>query len=111
MALERDSSGDFERLLAAEGSEHYLLRLYVAGMTPRSADALARIKAVCEEHLRGRYELEVIDIYQQPALVQEGQIVVTPTLIKVLPAPLRRLIGDLMDEEKVLRGLNIRGQA
>ena len=103
-----DSTEDFERLLAASDSEKYLIRLYFAGMTLRSTEALARTKAVCEEHLQGRYELEVIDIYQQPELAREGQIIVTPTLIKVLPVPLRRLVGDLLDTEKVLRGLDIK---
>jgi circadian clock protein KaiB len=97
-----------ERLLEQPDREHYLLRLCVAGVTPRSNEVLARIKAVCEEHLQGRYELEVIDIHQQPDLAKEHQIVVTPTLIKVLPLPLRRLVGDLLGTEQVLRGLNIR---
>ncbi len=97
----------YERLVEESGQEAYLLRLYVAGVTPRSSDALARIKALCEEHLSGRYELEVIDIHQQPELAQENQIVVTPTLIKVLPPPLRRLVGDLLGTEEVLKGLNI----
>jgi circadian clock protein KaiB len=110
MMNKQDNSQEFERLLAESGSEKYLIRLYVAGLTLRSSETLARIKSVCEEHLEGRYDLEVIDIYQQPELAQEGQIVVTPTLIKVLPAPLRRLVGDLLDTEKVLRGLNIKRQ-
>ena len=104
----RDSTAAFERGLAEAGRENYLLRLYVSGVTPRSTETLARIKAVCEEHLAGRYELEVIDIRQQPDLARESQIVVTPTLIKVLPPPLRRLVGDLLETEEVLRGLNIR---
>lgn len=103
----RDSAGAFERLAEAAAREPYLLRLFVSGMTPRSRAALERIRAVCEEHLAGRYELEVIDIYQQPDLAREHQIVVTPTLVKVSPAPLRRLVGDLLETEHVLRGLNI----
>ena len=86
---------------------HYVLRLFVTGMTPRSTDAIARIKAICEEHLNDRYELEVIDIYQQPDAAKGEQIVATPTLIKKLPAPLRRLVGDLSDKQRVLLGLNI----
>jgi circadian clock protein KaiB len=86
---------------------HYVLRLFVTGMTPRSTEAIARIKAICEEHLNGRYELEVIDIYQQPDVAKGEQIVATPTLIKKLPAPLRRLVGDLSDKQRVLLGLNI----
>ena len=108
MPQEPNNVDEFERLLAETSAEKYLLRLYVAGMTPRSSETLARIKAVCEEHLRERYELEVIDIFQQPHLAEAGQVVATPTLVKVLPKPLRRLVGDLLDTEKVLRGLNIR---
>ena len=103
----RDSADVFERLVEAAGREAYLLRLFVAGATPRSRETLERIKAVCEEHLAGRYELEVIDIRQQPELAREHQIVVTPTLVKVLPPPLRRLVGDLLETEQVLRGLNV----
>ena len=88
----------------------YLLRLFVTGMTPRSTQAIARIKAICEEYLGGRYDLEVIDIYQQPAVAKQEQIIATPTLIKKLPPPLRRLVGDLSDKRRVLLGLNIRGQ-
>jgi circadian clock protein KaiB len=107
----RDSTEAFEHHLEESGREAYLLRLYVAGVTPRSGEVLARIKAVCEEHLRGRYELEVIDIRQHPDRARDGQIIVTPTLIKVLPPPLRRLVGDLLETEEVLRGLNIRRRA
>lgn len=102
-----DDTAVYERLLLDPKQEDYLLRLYVAGATDRSRDALARIKAVCEEHLAGRYALEIVDIHQQPELAREEQIVVTPTLIKVLPPPLRRLVGDLLQTENVLRGLNI----
>ena len=89
--------------------EIHQLRLFVSGMTPRSTDAIARIKAICEEHLVGCYELEVIDIYQHPTVAREEQIVATPTLIKRLPAPPRRLVGDLSDTKRVLLGLDIRG--
>lgn len=88
--------------------ERYTLRLYVTGMTRRSAEAIARIKAICEEHLNGRYTLDVIDIYQHPALARDEQIIAAPTLIKVLPKPLRRLIGNLSDNERVLCGLDLR---
>lgn len=89
-------------------SEIHQLRLFVSGMTPRSTDAIARIKAICEEHLVGCYELEVIDIYQHPAVARDEQIVATPTLIKRLPPPPRRLVGDLSDTTRVLLGLDIR---
>jgi circadian clock protein KaiB len=90
----------------AEGKT-YVFRLYVTGMTPRSSRAISTIKAICEEHLQGRYNLEVIDIYQQPALAKAEQIIATPTLVKKLPVPLRRFIGDLSDRERVLFGLNL----
>lgn len=89
----------------------YVLRLYVTGMTPRSTQAVATIKSVCEEHLAGRYDLEVIDIYQNPVLARDEQIIAAPTLVKKLPAPLRRLIGDLSDTERVLLGLDLRQKA
>jgi len=87
--------------------DRYELRLYVTGMTPRSTAALATIKAICEEHLAGRYELEVIDIYQQPMLAKDEQIVACPTLVKRLPAPVRRFIGNLSDRDRVLLGLDL----
>jgi circadian clock protein KaiB len=90
------------------GKGRYLLRLYVAGTTPRSTKAIANLKSICEEHLADRYDLEVIDIYQQPALGKGEQIIAVPTLIKKLPLPMRKLIGDMSDMEKVLFGLDIR---
>ena len=86
----------------------YLLRLYVAGSTPQSARAIASIKAVCEQRLKGRYSLEVIDIYQQPRLARDEQIVAVPTLIKSLPRPLRLLVGDMSQLERVLIGLDLK---
>lgn len=88
--------------------ERYVLRLYVTGMTPRSIRALENVRIICEEHLRGQYELEVIDIYQQPALAKGEQIIAAPTLIKKLPLPLRRVVGDMSSTERVLLGLDIR---
>lgn len=93
---------------AQSDSARYVLRLYVAGMTPRSMQSVISIKNICDEHLAGRYELDVIDLYQQPVLAKGDQIVATPTLIKRLPAPIRRLIGDLSDTERVLVGLNLK---
>jgi circadian clock protein KaiB len=86
----------------------YVLRLYVAGITPRSEEAIRNVKAICEEHLAGRYDLQIVDIYQQTVLAKGEQIVAAPTLIKKLPLPLRRLIGSMADEEKVLVGLDLR---
>jgi len=87
--------------------ERYILKLYVTGMTNRSARAIENLQTFCEKHLAGRYELQVIDVYQQPELTRSEQIVAIPTLIKKLPLPLRRLIGDMSDEERVLVGLDI----
>lgn len=92
---------------AATAPCEYRLRLFISGATPRSAMAIANIKEIGETHLRGNYELEVIDAYQQADLVRDQQVVVLPTLIKSLPLPLRRLVGDLSDEDKVLVGLGI----
>jgi circadian clock protein KaiB len=89
-------------------SVRYVLRLYVTGMTPRSTRAVENVRTICEEHLQGRYDLEVIDIYQQPALAKGEQIIAAPTLIKRLPLPLRRVIGDLSSTERVLVGLDLR---
>lgn len=98
----------FEKAVAGLGSGQYVLRLYVAGMTPRSTHAVDNLKRICEEHLAGRYELEVIDVYRRPTLAEAEQIIAAPTLIKKLPLPLRRLIGDMADTEKILVGLDIR---
>ena len=89
---------------------HHVLRLYVAGMKSKSAAAIRVIYDICEEHLQGRYELEIVDIYQQPALAKGEQIVAAPTLIKKLPEPLRRFIGNLADKEKILVGLDLRAK-
>ena len=88
--------------------EKYVLRLYVAGTTPRSQEAIRSITEICEEHLAGRCDLQVIDLYQQPVLAKGEQIIAAPTLIKKLPAPLRKLIGSMADKEKVLVGLDLR---
>ena len=94
----------------AAGREEYVLRLYVAGLTPRSRQAIANITTICEEYLQGRYDLEVIDVFQRPVLAREEQIIATPTLVKKLPVPLRRFIGDLSEKDKVLVGLDLRRQ-
>jgi len=98
----------FETALAADASApHYRLRLFVSGGTPKSARAIQNIRALCEQNLHGRYDLEVIDIYQHPEQVKPEQIIVTPTLVKQLPLPVRKIIGDLSDIDRVLVGLNI----
>ena len=92
----------------AQRAVRHVLRLYVTGTTPASMRAIERVRALCEEHLPAGYELEVIDIYQMPRLAKDHQIIATPTLIKVLPAPLRRFIGDLSRADKILFGLDLR---
>lgn len=104
----RNSRQEWDELLVTQArSRHYVLRLYVTGMTPRSQRAIQNIKVICEEHLRGRYELEIIDVYQQPVLAKGDQILAAPTLIKRLPLPLRRFIGDMSQREKILLGLDL----
>jgi circadian clock protein KaiB len=87
--------------------QRYVLRLYVTGSTPRSARAIENMRRICEEHLAGRYDLEVIDIYQRPEAAREFQLIAAPTLVKLLPEPLRRIVGDLSDRDKVLHGLDL----
>jgi circadian clock protein KaiB len=96
-----------EAAARAANPQQYVLRLYVAGVTPRSQAAIRTVTTLCEEHLAGRYELKVVDIYQQPTLAKGEQIIAAPTLIKKLPTPLRRFIGSMMDEEKILVGLDL----
>ena len=104
----RDSSQAFEKVLADAQTATYVLRLYVTGTTMQSMRAIENIKKICEEYLQGRFELEVIDLYQQPQLAQGEQIIAAPTLIKKLPLPLRRVIGDMSNAERVLVGLDLR---
>jgi circadian clock protein KaiB len=89
-------------------SKEYVLRLYIAGTTSRSMRAVANIKQVCESSLKNRYDLEVIDIYQQPVLAKGEQIIAAPTLVKKLPLPLRKFIGDMSDTERILVGLDVK---
>jgi circadian clock protein KaiB len=100
------STRQFERRKPGEGK--YLLKLYIAGTTPQSMKAVMNVKKICEEHLKGRYDLEVVDIYQQPVLAKGEQIIAAPTLIKKLPLPLRKLIGDMSNTERILVGLDLR---
>ena len=85
----------------------HILRLFVTGSTPRSLRAITNLKAICEEHLAGRYRLEVLDLYQHPELAKQNNLIAAPTLIKSLPEPIRRVIGDMSDEDQVLFGLDI----
>jgi circadian clock protein KaiB len=89
-------------------AEVWELRLYVAGQTPKSLAALANLKRICEEYLAGQYQIEVIDLMQNPQLAREDQILAIPTLVRKLPEPLRKIIGDLSNQERVLVGLDVR---
>jgi circadian clock protein KaiB len=89
----------------------YELRLYVSGSTPRSAKAVENITRICEQFLKGRYALEIVDVYQQPELARDKQLVAAPTLVKSLPRPERRIVGDMSNEERVLIGLDLRRRA
>ncbi len=88
--------------------QKYVLTLYIAGISPRSSAAIRSIREICDEHLQNRYELEIVDIYQRSALTKKAQIVAAPTLIKKLPKPLRRFIGDLSEKERILIGLDLK---
>ena len=103
-----DDGSAFEKAPEDSTEKKYVLRLYVAGTTARSNQAVTNIKRICEEHLKGRYLLEVIDIYQQPVLAKGEQIIAAPTLVKKLPPPLRRFIGTMADEERILVGLDLK---
>ena len=85
----------------------YVLRLFITGMTPRSTRAIRAVRALCEEHLKDRFELEIVDVYQQPHRIQGEQIFATPTLIKYQPGPLRRIIGDMSDTHRLCFGLGL----
>ena len=104
----KDSVAAFEEALTEMKNGKYILRLYVAGMGPKSVQAVDNLKRICEEYLPGKYELEVIDIYQYPIFAKDGQIVAAPTLIKELPPPLRKLIGSMTDTKRVLVGLDLK---
>src|ERR1700679_2567582 len=93
------------------GTEIWNLRLYVAGQTPKSLAAFSNLKRLCEEHLVGRYQIEIVDLVKQPHLAQNDQIVALPTLVRKLPEPIKRVIGDLSNLERVMVGLDLRTQA
>jgi circadian clock protein KaiB len=102
-----DSAKEFEKGIKEAEKEEFVLRLYVTGMTARSKRAIQNIKKICDEHLKSRYDLEVIDIYREPILAKGDQIVATPTLIKKLPVPIRKFIGEMSETEKILVGLDL----
>ena len=103
-----DSAELLDQSLMDSTNKTYVLRLYVAGLTPRSRIAIQNIKKICEESLKGRYDLEVVDIYQQPERIREEQVLAAPTLIKKLPLPLRKIIGDMSNTERILIGLDLK---
>jgi len=103
------TTAEFEALLKqAPEKKHYVLKLFITGTTPRSALAITNIRALCDEHLAGRYELEVVDIYQQPQMAQGEQIIAAPTLVREFPEPTKRMVGDLSNKDRVLIALDIR---
>ena len=104
----QDATEAYEMTYLETDGGNYVLRLYVSGMTPNSQRAIENVRKICAEHLEGRYQLEIIDIYQQPNFAKEGQIIATPTLVKELPEPLRKFIGDMSHTERILLGLDIR---
>jgi circadian clock protein KaiB len=101
------SAKAFQRAVADNPRAHFVLKLYVSGMTPRSRRAINNLQKLCKEHLFDGYDLEIIDIYQQPGLAKGAQIVAVPTLVKTLPLPLRRVIGDLSDLGRILLVLGV----
>ena len=103
----RNSRATLERAAEDIDAQCYVLKLYVTGKTPRSTQAVENLRAICDEYLEGRYDLEVIDIYQQPALLAGEQIIAAPTLVKMLPLPTRRLVGDMSNRRRVLVGLDL----
>ncbi len=102
-----DKSAIYEKAQSRK-QQNYVLKLYVAGLTPASRRAILNVKEICESNLQGRYDLQVIDIYQQPVLAEGEQIIAVPTLVKKLPTPLRKFIGDLSDRDRILVGLDLK---
>jgi circadian clock protein KaiB len=96
-----------QELVDPTSTARFMLRLYVTGMTPRSTRAISAVRSLCEDLLPGRYELEIIDVYQQPGLIRDEQIVATPTLVKMAPEPRRHMIGDMSNRARLLLGLGL----
>lgn len=111
MSKHKSSTVAFEAAAQRSHTEQYVLRLYIAGTTEASSRSVETLRAICEEHLKGRYELLVVDVFQQPTLAKDEQIIAVPTLIKKLPAPIRRIVGDLSNEHRVLVGLDLKPKA
>ncbi len=103
-----DAIGALKHALSEKEQNLYALRLYVSGMTPNSLMAIRNLREICTEHLEGRYQLDIIDIYQQPHLAKEQQIIAVPALVRLLPLPLRTFIGDMSQRDKIISGLDIK---
>jgi circadian clock protein KaiB len=99
---------EFEKLVADLSQPNYLFRLYVSGTSPRSSQAISNVRRICEQYLPGHYEFEVIDVYQQPAETKSAQVIAVPTLIKELPFPPQRFVGDMSNTERIVVALNLR---
>ncbi len=108
MPRRKNTTERFEEMLKHPPKERYVLKLFVSGASAKSLNAIENIKRLCEERLAGRYELEVIDVYQRPGVVLANQILAAPTLVKELPPPITKLLGDLSNEAQVLLGLDLR---
>jgi len=108
MAKTKSSTKKFEAAAKKSDVQNYVLRLYIAGTTPGSTRAVETLREICDEHLDGRCDVEVIDVYQQPVLARDEQIIAVPTLVKKLPAPLRKIIGDFANKERVLIGMDLK---
>lgn len=106
--MTKSATEKFDMRISTLDNDKYILRLYITGSTRRSILAITNLKKICDEYLDGRYELEVIDLYQKPSLAEGDQIIAAPTLIKKLPLPFRRIIGDMSNIEKVLLGLDLK---
>jgi len=105
--MEKTSTEEFEKAVVKTVEVKHVLRLYITGMTPRSTLAIDNVRKLCEKHLKGSYELKVIDIYRQPERAKDEQIIAIPTLIKKLPLPIRKIIGDMSDTERFLVGIDL----
>lgn len=106
--MKKSTSPDSDGTAPKKGTAEWLLRLYVAGKTPKSVAAYTNLKRICETHLKGKYEIELIDLLVNPALARGDQIVAVPSLVRQLPPPVKQIIGDLANEERVLVGLDLR---
>jgi circadian clock protein KaiB len=109
--MKKQTRGPGTAVSKRPGSGPWELRLYVAGQTPRSLEAFANLKRICDQHLAGNYRIEVIDLFQEPQRAANDQIVAIPTLIRKLPAPIKKIIGTLKDTERVLVGMDLHGAA